>query len=181
MCGLIGEKKMPELFDVFGQYLFPLANLALTPLYTFYTCIVLKMSYKFAYFSNVTPLLIMLTSQTSSLEYPGRFRAQIVIAIILALLVFAGYGYVQQFAKENKTLKIEKTTGKNAKHANQKAKERAEQEYQKVNEELVKLRAKTPKTKEDVKQVDKLERLKKHWQRKKDWPSEHHSQKVKGK
>lgn len=123
----------------------------------------------------------MQTSHAPSLNQSGKSSASIVIAAILTLLFFAGYTYVQQYPNENKTLKIEKSGGKNAKHANQKTKERAEQEYQKVNDELAKLRAKTPKTKEDVKQVDKLERLKKHWQKKKDWPGEHHSQKGKGK
>jgi len=123
----------------------------------------------------------MQTSLAPSLHHSGKSLTPIAIAVIFTLLFFAGYNLVQQYSKENKTLKIEKSTGKNEKHVNQKAKERAEQEFKKVNDELAKLRARTPKTKEDVKQVDKLERLKKHWQKKKDWPGEHHSQKAKGK
>lgn len=123
----------------------------------------------------------MQTSLASSSDHSEKPWAPVFAAVVFTLLLFTGYNYVQQSSNENKTLKIENSGGKNAKHANQKAKERAEQEYQKVNDELAKLRAKTPKTKEDVKQVDKLERLKKHWQKKKDWSGEHHSQKAKGK
>lgn len=76
-------------------------------------------------------------------------------------------------------LKMEKGGGKNANHANQKARESAEQEYQKVKQEYEALDKKRMKTPDDKKLLDKLEKQMKHWKKKKDWGGEHHSQKPK--
>lgn len=76
-------------------------------------------------------------------------------------------------------LKMEKGGGKNANHANQKARQSAEQEYQKIKQEYEALDKKRMKTPDDKKLLDKLEKQMKHWKKKKDWGGVHHSQKPK--
>ena len=89
--------------------------------------------------------------------------------------------YYEQIAPGDgdNTLKMEKGGGKNANHANQKARGSAEQEYQKVKQEYDALDKKRMKTPDDKKLLDKLEKQMKHWKKKKDWGGEHHSQKAK--
>ena len=75
---------------------------------------------------------------------------------------------------------MEKTTGKNGKHANIKARESAEQEYEKVREQLQEWSRKPNKTPEDKDFIKKLRKLLERLRQKKDFSGENHSQKPKG-
>ena len=99
-------------------------------------------------------------------------------AIVLGTLFPIFYEQTIPRDRDN-ILKMEKGGGKNANHANQKAKQSAEQEYQKVKQEFEALDKKRMKTPDDKKLLDKLEKQMKHWKKKKDWGGEHHSQKPK--
>lgn len=85
---------------------------------------------------------------------------------------------MQQTQKER--VNMEKSSGRNRKHSNADARKSAEEQYQKIQEELQALESKAGKTAEEAKQVKELKRLKKHWRGKKDWGGEQHSQKHKG-
>jgi len=99
-------------------------------------------------------------------------------AIVLGTLFPIFYERTIPCERDN-LLKMEKGGGKNANHANQKARQSAEQEYQKVKQEYEALDKKRMKTPDDKKLLDKLEKQMKHWKKKKDWGGEHHSQKPK--
>ena len=75
---------------------------------------------------------------------------------------------------------MEKSSGRNGKHANSKAREKAKEALDKVKKEADELDAKINKSPEDKKRLDKLEKKIKHLQKKKDFGGEHHSQKHKG-
>ncbi len=77
-------------------------------------------------------------------------------------------------------LKMEKSSGKNEKHANQKVREIAEEAYQKAKQAFEQLLKKPNKTPDDKKLLKKLQREIAHWRKKKDWTGENHSQKNKG-
>ena len=88
----------------------------------------------------------------------------------------------QDTAPENR-MKMEKikNSGRNGKHANQKAREAAEQKVEKVKEELEAMQKKPGvKTPEDKKVIEKLQDQLAHWRRKSRWSGENHSQKGKG-
>lgn len=98
------------------------------------------------------------------------------MALLLALL--AWQHLAQQSADHQ--LKMEKASGRNEQHANQKARESAEQQLEKLKQAFDKLNAKTSKTKSDNATLQKLDKQLKHWRKKKDWKGENHSQKHKG-
>jgi hypothetical protein len=75
---------------------------------------------------------------------------------------------------------MEKSSGRNGKHANRKARESAEEQYNKVKEAWQQIKSKPRKSSEDKKLQQELERQVKHWERKKGWKGENHSQKNKG-
>lgn len=75
---------------------------------------------------------------------------------------------------------MEKSSGRNGKHSNPKARKSAEDQYQKVKEEWQQLKAKTNKSPEDKKLQQQLEKQVKHLEKKKNWKGENHSQKNKG-
>ncbi|MVT09141.1 DUF6443 domain-containing protein [Chitinophaga tropicalis] len=70
--------------------------------------------------------------------------------------------------------------GKNGQHANQKARESARERYERAKKEYDALNSKPNKTKEDKKELDKLERTVNHEKRKMDNTGENHSRKAKG-
>jgi hypothetical protein len=76
--------------------------------------------------------------------------------------------------------KMEKSSGRNGKHANRNAREKAAQEYEKAKAEYEKLKSKPGKSKEDAALRDKLKEVMEHWRKKKDWKGENHAQKAKG-
>ncbi len=73
-----------------------------------------------------------------------------------------------------------KTSGKNGKHANVKARNVAKEKYDQVKRDYDELLKKPNKTKADKRQLEKLSKQLKHWKKKKDFKGENHSQKPKG-
>jgi len=106
----------------------------------------------------------------------------LLLAILLGVLTLAiPYHYVQyQDEVQNSMRQMQKSSGKNGKHANQKARERAEEEYQKVKDELQQWDRKPNKTPEDKDFIKKLRKALERLREKKDFGGENHSQKFKG-
>ncbi len=106
--------------------------------------------------------------------------------LILVLLAAITLAYTLYFSAKTTLqppeyqLKMEKSTGKNGKHANPKAREQAEREYQKKREELEKWDKKPNKTPKDKEYIKKLRKLLERLRQKKDFSGENHSQKHKG-
>jgi RHS repeat-associated protein len=70
--------------------------------------------------------------------------------------------------------------GKNAKHANQKAKDSAEQKYQEAKARYEELKKKSQKTQEEAEEVIRFKNQVKHWENKRNFAGENHSQNAKG-
>jgi hypothetical protein len=77
-------------------------------------------------------------------------------------------------------LKMDKSSGRNDPHANQQAREKAQQEYEKVRDELQEWNRKPNKTPDDKKFIEKLRKLMERLRKKKDFTGETHSRKSKG-
>ena len=71
-------------------------------------------------------------------------------------------------------------SSKNSPHANQKAKDSAEQEYNKVEQEYDNLKSKPNKTPDDKNKLEKLKRALKRLKDKMDFKGENHSRNAKG-
>jgi hypothetical protein len=69
---------------------------------------------------------------------------------------------------------------KNSQHANQKAKNAAGQKYLETKDKYDYLHNKANKTKDDKKELDRLERQMKRWKKKQDFSGENHSRNAKG-
>ena len=110
-------------------------------------------------------------------SYSGRPLLFLVIAALLSLLCYQTYEYTQRTQKDR--LNMEKSSGRNGKHSNVDARESAEEQYQKVREEWLKVKSKAQKSPEDRLQ-QQLEKQVKHLEKKKNWKGENHSQKHKG-
>lgn len=108
----------------------------------------------------------------------GGQLSHLVIAALLCLLCYLTYDYVRQTQKDR--VNMEKSSGRNGKHSNPKARKSAEEQYRKAKEEFDQLDKKPKKTKEENKLLDKLRKKVEHWRKKKDWGGESHSQKHKG-
>lgn len=108
----------------------------------------------------------------------GRQVLPLVVAALLSLLCYLTYDYVQQTQKDR--VNMEKSSGRNGKHSNPKARQSADDKYQKIKEEWQQLKAKTNKSPEDKKLQQQLEKQVKHLEKKKNWKGENHSQKNKG-
>ncbi len=106
----------------------------------------------------------------------------LLLAILLGILtIFVPYYYVQHSDEvQNSIREMEKSSGKNGKHVNQKARESAEKEYQKVKEELQQWDRKPNKTPDDKDYIKKLRKMLERLRNKKDFSGENHSQKNKG-
>lgn len=76
---------------------------------------------------------------------------------------------------------MEKSSGRNDKHSNPKARQSAEEQYQKAKDAWQQLKSKANKSPEDKKLQQQLEKQVKHLEKKKGWKGENHSQKHKGK
>ena len=98
------------------------------------------------------------------------------MALLLALLAWQHLAH----QRADHQLKMEKASGRNGKHANEKAREAAERQLEKLKQGFDKLNAKTSKTKSDNAALQKLDKQLKHWRKKKDWKGENHSRKHKG-
>ena len=108
----------------------------------------------------------------------GRSTLPLLLALLLSLLCFATYNHFQQRPKGR--LNMEKSSGRNGKHANEKARESADDQYQQAREAWQRMKAKPNKSAEDKQLQQQLEKQVKHLEKKKNWKGEHHSQKHKG-
>ena len=75
---------------------------------------------------------------------------------------------------------MEKSSGKNDKHSSPKARQGAEEQYQKARNAWQQLKSKANKSPEDKQLQQQLEKQVKHLEKKKGWKGENHSQKHKG-
>lgn len=75
---------------------------------------------------------------------------------------------------------MDKSNGRNEPHVNQKARDKAQQEYEKVREEFQQWNRKPNKTPDDKKFIEKLRKQLERLRKKKDFTGENHSQKNKG-
>ncbi|WP_157300322.1 DUF6443 domain-containing protein [Chitinophaga oryziterrae] len=83
-------------------------------------------------------------------------------------------------SKDNKSEAEQHGGGKNAQHANQKAREVAQQKYEAAKKERDEMRSKPNKTKEEKKELKKMEKNVKHEKNNMDETGENHNQKHKG-
>ncbi len=105
--------------------------------------------------------------------------------LLLTVLLFAVFTlaipvYYSQTDPPEIQLKMEKSSGKNGKHANPKTRESAEQEYQQVKQQYQEWDKKPNKTPEEKEFIKKLRKLLEKLRKKKDFSGENHSQKHKG-
>ena len=119
-------------------------------------------------------------SYTSTLRPAGRSPWSLFFALILLLGIVCWFSFEHTQQNHPGRMEMKKSPGKNESHANQKARDRASEDYQKIKEELGKLDGKPNKSKEDVELRKKLRKKAEHWRKKKDWNGENHSQKHKG-
>jgi small-conductance mechanosensitive channel len=99
-------------------------------------------------------------------------------AVVLLLYSVHTYQSWQQHREQNKVEM--KSSGKNGKHANPKARQSADEKYREAKTEFEQLNSKVNKTPEEKAALEKWRTQMKHWQKKKDWGGEQHSQKHKG-
>jgi hypothetical protein len=115
-------------------------------------------------------------------SYTSSFQGKSIFPLLLVgiLLLFSLHAYQiwQQHRNQNKVEM--KSSGKSGKHANPKAKQSANEKYQEAKTEFEKLNSKVNKTPEEKAALEKWRTQMKHWQKKKDWGGEQHSQKHKG-
>lgn len=72
-----------------------------------------------------------------------------------------------------------KSSGRNGKHANKKAKNSAKEKYEEARAEYEALKSKPNKTREDNQKLLKAKKQMEHWKKKGDWGGENHSMKNK--
>ena len=101
------------------------------------------------------------------------------LLVLLAGYVLLSTGEEGGATDEEQTETYENASGKNGKHANLKAKEKATEKVKQLKEQLKDLNAQK-KTKEIKKQIAKVKKQIKHWQRRADWKGETHSRTAKG-
>ena len=113
-------------------------------------------------------------------------KIQLIILIFSLLAIteiFAGipFPYQEQILVEQAEIGEQlKDAGKNGKHVNQKAVASAKVKYESIRESYQQLKQKSNKSKADKQTLKKLQRQLKHWQKKKDFKGENHSQRQKG-
>lgn len=119
----------------------------------------------------------MSTLSAKSKGSPFSGKLLLFAAIHGVMTMAVPYYYVQNL--EEVRIK-EMSNGKNGKHANQKARESAEQEYLKVKEELQQWDRKPNKSPDDKDYIKKLRKMLERLRQRKDFTGENHSQKPKG-
>lgn len=123
----------------------------------------------------------MSTIATSQKGSPLSGKLLLIAAILGIITMVVPYYYVQHSdAVQDSIREMEKSSGKNGKHVNQKARESAEQEYNRVKDELQEWSRKPNKTPEDKNFIQKLRKALERLREKKDFTGENHSQKFKG-
>lgn len=102
--------------------------------------------------------------------------------IIAIASTFAVLSYYQSQRNDTETgrIRMDKSSGRNDPHANQKAREKAQQEYEKIRDEFQNWNRKPNKTPDDKKFIEKLRKQLERFRKKKDFNGENHSQKHKG-
>lgn len=130
------------------------------------------------------PLMNTVTnSHDNSFQSTSPVTGWLILAMCFALIcAVASHYVVPPDAYQNNQLKmeLEKSSGRNGQHANQKAREKAQQEYEKVRGEYQQWNSKPNKTPDDKKFIEKLRKLLERLRKKKDFNGENHSQKHKG-
>ena len=111
--------------------------------------------------------------------YSGQHVLVMVLAVLLGLWYYQTYSQVEHMRKDR--IQMEKSLGKNGKHANADARKSAEEQFEKVKQEYDQLFSKTKKSNKDIQTLDKMKKQVEHWRKKKNWTGEQHSQKHKGK
>jgi hypothetical protein len=120
-----------------------------------------------------------LPSSLSEKRSAHTLKSGIIVLLVLFSCGYWAYQYIPPIPPDQLKME-EKSSGKNGKHANPDAQKSAEAQYEKAKSAHDELLSKANKTKEDVKELDKLKKVLKHWRKKKDWKGENHSQKPKG-
>lgn len=121
----------------------------------------------------------LITSPSDS-KNPRASGKLLLIGVLVGFVAIAFSVILSHSTPPEIRLKMEKSAGKNGKHANAKARESAEQEYQRLKKQLEEWVKKPNKTPEDQDFIKKLRKLVEHLRRKKDFSGENHSQKHKG-
>lgn len=104
-----------------------------------------------------------------------------VFLLIVLLALAAGYfSYTAAPQPPRERLNMEKSPGKNGKHSNSKARQSADEQYQKAKDAWQQIKSKSNKSPEDKKLQQQLEKQVKRLEKKKNWKGEHHGQKHKG-
>lgn len=115
-----------------------------------------------------------------SVTAPKSLQSLFKSLLILAFLTLLTFSIPMYYYQSEHQLKMEKSSGKNGKHANPKVRESAEQEYLKVKQEFEQWDKKPNKTPKDKEYIKKLRKLLEKLRKKKDFSGENHSQKHKG-
>ena len=108
-------------------------------------------------------------------------RRLFTIAVFTFFVLVLGYTFYETATPvQHNRLQIERSSGKNGKHSNPKARQSAEDQYQKAKDAWQQIKSKPNKTSQDKQLMQQLEKQVKRLEKKKNWKGEHHSQKHKG-
>ena len=108
-------------------------------------------------------------------------RYLLLLPLVLGLTCTAFYYYkAQPNDDEIGRVRMDKSNGRNEPHVNQKARDKAQQEYEKIRDEFQNWNRKPNKTPDDKKFIEKLRKQLERLRKKKDFNGENHSQKHKG-
>lgn len=127
----------------------------------------------------------MSTFESTQTNFTGSFipvTRWVLMLIIAIASTFAVLSYYQSQRNDTETgrIRMDKSSGRNDPHANQKAREKAQQEYEKIRDEFQNWNRKPNKTPDDKKFIEKLRKQLERFRKKKDFNGENHSQKHKG-
>lgn len=109
----------------------------------------------------------------------GKLSFLLILAIGLAL-TFLALNNIPWYPQQEYRLEMAKKSGKNEKHANLKAREKAAEEYEKTKAEYMEKLRQPNKSAEDKQNLGKLRKKLERLRKKKDFTGENHSQNKKG-
>ena len=98
-------------------------------------------------------------------SYSGQQVLLLSIVALLGLWYYQTYSQVQHTQRDR--VQMEKSSGKNGKHANADARKSAEEQFEKVKQEYDQLFSKTKKSNKDIQTLDKMKKQVEHWRKKK--------------
>lgn len=108
-------------------------------------------------------------------------RLLLLFSLVIGSTFTASYYYTTRPPDaETGRIRMDKSSGRNEPHVNQKARDKANQEYEKIREEFQNWNRKPNKTPDDKKFIEKLRKQLERLRKKKDFTGENHSQKHKG-